>query len=241
MNSSLFLHIKLLGDVMRGFLATVLFMLLSITAFAQQAGVSFTLGFPMQEFKDNMSRTGFGGSVEALLIKTGPASMGLNIGYLNYGNESRRERFSTTIPDVTVDVHRTNNILNFHLLFQIAPPLMTFTPYAEGLFGGSYIFTETRIDSRDEEVASSTNFDDFAWSYGAGGGFLIHVYSDPGAEIADIYLDFKVRYLFGSEAEYLKPGSIRLENGHAVYSVEKSKTDLLTASIGVAVSLNPLF
>jgi hypothetical protein len=196
---------------------------------AQQAGLSFTLGFPMNEFKDNMNRTGFGGSIEALLVKSGPASFGLNFGYLNYGNESRRERFSTTIPDVMVDVERTNNLVNFHLLFQIAPPLATFTPYAEGLFGGSYLFTETRIESRDEEVASSTNFDDFAWSYGAGAGMLFHVYSNPTGEFADLYIDFKVRYLYGSEAEYLKPGSIVIENGQARYSVEKSKTDLLNS------------
>jgi hypothetical protein len=226
---------------MRKGLIAVLFVLFSMSLFAQQGGVSFTLGFPMNEFKDNIKRTGFGGNIEALLIQSGPASMGLNIGYLNYGSETRRERFSSTIPDVTVDVNRTNNILNFHLLFHVAPPLMTVTPYAEGLFGGSYIFTETRIDSRDQEVASSTNFDDFAWSYGAGGGFLIHLYSNPAAELSDIYLDLKVRYLFGTEAEYLREGSVYLENGFARYSVDKSKTDLLTFSLGVAVTLNPIF
>jgi hypothetical protein len=226
---------------MRRILLTVSFGLLSVSILAQQAGISFTLGFPMNEFKDNIKRTGFGGNLEALLIQTGPASMGLNIGYLNYGSETRRERFSSTIPDVTVDVNRTNNILNFHLLFHIAPPLMTITPYAEGLFGGSYLFTETRIDSRDNEVASSTNFDDFAWSYGGGGGFLIHIYSDPTAELSNIYLDLKVRYLFGTEAEYLKEGSVYLDNGFAKYEVEKSKTDLLTFSLGVAITFSPFF
>jgi hypothetical protein len=226
---------------MRKIFLSVLFVLLSMSVFAQQGGVSFTLGFPMSEFKDNLKRTGVGGNVEALLIQTGPASMGLNIGYLNYGSETRRERFSSTIPDVMVDVNRTNNIVNFHLLFHIAPPLMTVTPYAEGLFGGSYIFTETTIDSRDEQVASSTNFDDFAWSYGAGGGLLIHLYSNPVSDISNIYLDFKVRYLFGSEAEYLKEGSVYLENGFAKYEVERSKTDMLTVSLGVAVTLNPFF
>jgi hypothetical protein len=227
--------------MMRRVFITGLFVLFSMSLYAQQAGVSFTLGFPMDEFKDNLKRVGFGGNAEVLLFQQGPASMGLNIGYLNYGSETRRERFSTTIPDVTVDVNRTNNILNFHLLFQIAPPLMTVTPYAEGLFGGSYLFTETTIDSRDENVASSTNFDDFAWSYGAGGGLLFHIYSDPTAEVSNIYLDLKVRYLFGSEAEYLKEGSVYFEDGFAKYEVEKSKTDMLTFSLGVSVSLNPFF
>lgn len=226
---------------MRKLFITVLIVFSSVTLFAQQAGISFTLGFPEGDFKDHNKRTGFGGNLEALLVKTGPASMGLNIGYLNYGSETRRERFSTTIPDVMVDVNRTNNILNFHLLFHIAPDFSTFIPYAEGLFGGSYIFTETRIDSREEDVASSTNFDDFTWSYGAGGGFMIHVYSNPDNEISDVYIDFKVRYLFGGKAEYLKEGSVVIEDGIAYFTPEKSKTDLLTASLGVAVSLNPIF
>lgn len=221
---------------------TVFLVLILFTAVdAQQGGISFTLGFPMDEFKDNMKRTGFGGNVEALLFKSGPAQMGLNFGYLNYGSESRRERFSSTIPDVFVDVNRTNNIVNFHLLFNISPVDGIVKPYAEGLFGGSYIFTETNIQSNDENVASNTNFDDFAWSYGAGGGLLIHLYSNPSEEFAELFLDIKVRYLFGTEAEYLKEGSVRIENGYAYYDVERSKTDLLTASIGVTVSLNPFF
>ncbi len=227
---------------MRRLLVTVFIVIASFSALnAQQGGISFTLGFPMNEFKDNLDRIGVGVNIEALLFRSGPAQMGLNLGYLNYGSETRRERFSTTIPDVFVDVNRTNNIVNFHLLFNIAPPLGTFTPYAEGLFGGSYIFTETNIDSKENEVASNTNFDDFAWSYGVGGGFLIHLATNPSDEFAEILLDFKVRYLFGSEAEYLKEGSVRIENGYAYYDVEKSKTDIITASIGVTVKLNPLF
>ena len=34
---------------------------------AQSAGFNFTLGFPMNEFKDNVKRTGIGGSLQILL------------------------------------------------------------------------------------------------------------------------------------------------------------------------------
>lgn len=205
---------------------------------AQQAGFFLTMGFPTGEFKDNLDRIGVGIEGEALFFRTGPAQMGIHFGYLNYGSETRRERFSTTIPDVFVDVDRTNNIVNFHLLFNIAPSFGPVTPYAEGLFGGSYIFTETKIDSWDDEVASTTNFDDWAWSYGAGAGVLIHLFSNPFEGSAELLLDLKVRYLYGTEAEYLKEGSVRLVNGYAYYDVEKSKTDMITASLGVTIRLN---
>lgn len=215
--------------------------------YAQEAGLNFTLGFPMGEFKDNVKRTGFGVSGQFLLFTPtvqNPFSVGLNLEYINYGSESRTEPFSLTIPDVFVDVNRTNNIVNFHVLFQIALPYGKIRPYGEALFGGSYIFTETTIKSRGtEEVASSTNFDDFAWSYGAGGGFLIQVYSsdNPADKVSSVFIDLKARYLYGSEAEYLKEGSVSIENGNVIYNTSRSKTDLLTAHIGAVVYFNSLF
>jgi hypothetical protein len=127
------------------------------------------------------------------------------------------------------------------LLFHVSPPSGSFRPYLELLFGGAYLFTETSINSRgNEEVASSTNFDDFAWNYGAGGGLLINLYSPENSEgnFEALFLDLKVRYLFGTEAEYLKEGSIVIQNGNAYYDVSKSKTDLLLAQLGVMVSFN---
>ncbi len=225
---------------------TLIFIAVASTIFAQSAGINFTLAFPQGEFKDNVNRLGYGGSLQILFFtptQQMPASIGLNVGYLNYGSESRREPFSYTIPDVFVDVDRSNNLVNFHLLFQVISPIGTFRPYAEGLFGGSYIFTETSINSRDyNEVASSTNFDDFAWSYGGGAGFLIFLTDNVGEEVGSLFLDFKARYLFGTEAEYLKEGSVILgNNGKVSYEVSKSKTDLLTFNLGVVAYFNGIF
>ena len=225
----------------RIFFFIFIFVATGSTIFAQSAGINFTLAFPQGEFKDNINRLGYGGSLQFLIFNPSPvmpASLGLNVGYINYGSESRRSAFSNPIPDVTVDVDRTNNLVNFHLLFQIISPTGSVRPYVEGLFGGSYIFTETSIKSRgDEEVASSTNFDDFAWNYGAGGGIMI-LLSDEIEEINSLFLDLKVRYLFGSEAEYLKEGSVVVDNGNVIYNVSKSKTDLITVNIGVVAYFN---
>ena len=228
---------------------SIFFILLLLTSFnlkAQSGGLNFTLGFPMDEFKDNVDRLGFGISGQFLLFDPSPRlpfGFGINIGFLNYGSESRTEPFSSTIPDVFVDVDRTNNLDNFHLLFQVAPPYGTFRPYLEGLIGGSYIYTETTIRSRgDDDVASSTNFDDFAWSYGGGAGLLIQVtpFDWASSFAGSIHIDLKARYLFGTEAEYLAEGSITVDqnNGNVYYDIMKSKTDLLTFHIGVTAYFN---
>lgn len=225
----------------------LLFMILNvfvINSLAQSAGINFTLGFPSGEFKEHVKRTGIGISGQFMFFNPKPAlpfSAGLNVGYLNYGSESRLEPFSTTIPDVTVEVDRSNNLLNFHILFQLIPPSGAVRPYIEGLFGGTYLFTETSIQSRGtEEVASSTNFDDFAWSYGGGAGFMIHV-AGPSEDLSMIFIDVKARYLLGTEAEYLKEGSVTIEPGRVIYNPSKSKTDLITANIGVIFYFNTLF
>lgn len=214
---------------------------------AQSAGLHFSVGVPSGEFKDNVKRVGIGLNGNFMLFNSTPGlpySLGLNIGFMNYGSESRREPFSSTIPDVVVDVDRSNNLVNFHLMFQIIPPSGNVRPYLETLFGGSYFFTQTTINSRgDEEVASSTNFDDFAWSYGGGAGILINLikFDEPQKKVSSVFLDFKVRYLFGTEAEYLKEGSVTIVNGRAYYDLSKSKTDLLTFHIGATVFFSSLF
>lgn len=225
----------------------LLCLITSSNSFPQAGGLNLTLGFPMGEFKKEIDRLGFGLSGHFLFLAptdNRPFGIGLNVGYLNYGQETRQELFSSTIPDVTVDVERSNNLVNFHALFQLGFGSGSVRPFIEGLFGGSYIFTETTIRSRgSEEVASSNNFDDFAWSYGAGGGILILLTSgdEEGSEAGALFLDLKARYLFGSEAEYLKKGSVVVSPGKVDYKVSKSKTDLLTVHAGVVAYFNSIF
>lgn len=213
---------------------------LSTNLSAQSAGINFTLALPQGEFDESVDNLGYGLSGDFMFLtprKGSPFGMGINAGFIIYGQETRRERFSLTIPDVFVDVTRSNNIANFHLLFRVAPPMGRFIPYLEGLFGGAYFFTETSIegDYNNETIASSINFDDFAWSYGAGIGISYLVSGNPVPAENPVYIDLKARYLFGSEAEYLKEGSVELVNGRIVYNVSESKTDLLTIHLGVIV------
>ena len=88
-------------------------------------------------------------------------------------------------------------------------------------------------------MESSTNLEDVVFSYGAGGGLMIRVKKksengSEGSKQTEILVDFRVRYLFGGEADYLKEGSIRRDSGNVEFDITRSRTDLLTFNIGVA-------
>lgn len=219
----------------------LLFVLFTSISFAQTIGGSVMLGLPQGEFKEKIDRLGYGFNVQGTLWEMSPDrpfTIGANLGYLIYGEESERRSLGIDIPGAYVDVNRTNSLACFHLLFQVSPFSGAIRPYAEGLFGGAYIFTQTSVESdwSDENLYESTNFDDFTWNYGFGGGFLIALDSDPTGA-ATLFLDLKVRYKYGTEAEYLKEGSIDIINGDLYYDVQKSKTDLLTIHIGVTAAI----
>lgn len=212
------------------------FLLVSVN-YGQTFGGSLMLGSPQGDFRTNVDRLGYGIQVHGTLWSPSnerPFTIGLNLGYMVYGEVSERRPLSTTIPDVMVEVNRTNNLANLHLLLQISPFTGTVRPYIEGLFGGAYIFTTSEVKSESTQIpfAESTNWDDFTWSYGAGAGLLLLISNDM-AEVKNLYLDIKARYVYGSEAQYLTENDIAINNGRIVYFPRRSKTDLLSFHIGV--------
>ena len=209
-----------------------------------QLGLNFMLAFPQDEFNDYVDHAGYGGSGEFLYsLPFVPISFGAAAGFLVYGDETRSERFSPTIPDVSVDVNTTNNIAIVHFLLRALPRRGKVRPYMDGLIGFNYLFTQTTIKEKGsgDEVATSTNLDDFAFSYGGGGGLMITVYERPidegefKTDLARVNVDLRIRYLFGSEAEYLKEGSIEIVGGDVYYDINKSVTDVITFQVGVVL------
>lgn len=217
----------------------ILLMTQSAAAQSWQAGLDFLIGSPQGEFKKNVDKIGFGLTGNVGYAPEGtPVMLGLEFGFMNYGSMDRREPFSTTIPDVFVDVSTTNNFVAGHVLVRIQPNTGVFRPYLQGMAGYNYLFTETKIENINvpgQEVASSNNLSDGAFSYGGGAGLMFLVYSPDDGSISDVFVDLGVRYSFGGEAEYMKEGSVRNVDGRVVYDILKSKTDLLIFQIGASV------
>jgi hypothetical protein len=224
------------------FVITILFLLATLN-YAQQIGLSFMFGNPQGEFRSNVDRMGFGGQLQGTFwtpTHEMPYTIGLDFGYLVYGQVDERKPW-IGFPGVYLNLSRTNSLANFHILMQVSPFFGTVRPYFEGLFGGSYIFTQSSIkgDYQEEDIATTTNFDDFTWNYGGGVGLLFKI-SGELENVEAIYLDFKSRYLYGTKAEYLTEESlIGIDNsGNPIFKTKKSTTDFLSFHIGVIVNLN---
>ena len=226
--------------------------LYSVILFADntQAGINFIFGVPQGEFRDNVDRFGYGIGGHLAYEPNDVFAIGGALGILSYGNQTRQEPFSYTIPDVTVDVTTSNNFLFGHIIAQIGAPMGYVKPYIEGHFGFNYLWTDTKIESNessdsDGEIATSTNFEDFTFAYGTGGGLMVNLcenkyskkllhHNKNNRELDKVYIDIKTIYTFGGTAEYLKEGSIHRDgNGTVEYDISKSKTDLLTVQVGV--------
>jgi hypothetical protein len=206
-----------------------------------QAGLTFNLGFPQSDFKDNIDRLSLGGMGYFLYrLPESPFYVGLSAGVLVYGSETWTETFSPSFPEMLVDVRTQNYILLAHLVVRIQPQ-WDFRPYIEGLAGLSHFWTETSLyDSGccgEDDFASAVNFSDTAMSYGAGAGIqfpLLRTIRQSGQIAFAMDADLGVRYIYGGRAEYLKEGSIFRENGDVYYDVMESATSLVTARAGIS-------
>ncbi len=215
---------------------------LSVPVAAQnfEVGGDFIIGFPQNQFRDNINDEGYGASGQfGYFLGDTPVMVGVDFGYLNYGTTRRFESFSPDIPEVTVQVRTTNNILMTHGFVRLQPQDGPVRPYVEGLVGFKYLFTRSSIldDFLDEPIASSTNFDDLAGSWGVGTGLDIRLWENHRRRgIADVSLSIGAKYLWGSEAAYLRKGSIRREpDGSITFLVFHSRTDMLVPSIGARI------
>lgn len=212
-----------------------------------QGSIDFNIGAPQGEFNDQLDRLGYGLNFTAgYQFRESPFMLGIDFGFMNFGTDSREEPLSSTIPDLTVLVENSYNLVTGNILVRAMTPEATVRPFIEGMVGFNYFYTETTIRERgfssDEPVLRDTNFDDIALNYGIGGGvqFLLWRNRIPDVEITStdvhsVYLNVAGRYLPGREAEYLQEGSIIRDNGQVTYDVSRSKTDLLYFKLGVGV------
>ncbi len=206
------------------------------------ASLNLEVGVPVGPFKDQLDEIGFGlGGMVGIMLPETPLVVGLDLGFMTFGTDRRRTRLSSDIPDLTVTVENSYNMFHGHFLTRITSRNAAFRPYAEGLVGLNYLWTQTDVRSNvgsDEAVFSDTNFDDFAFSYGVGGGVQARIFNARGAGgLRAVYLNIQGRYMFGGEAEYLRPGAIEIRDGEAIYSPERSETNLLNFQIGIGITM----
>jgi opacity protein-like surface antigen len=208
-------------------------------------GIGFQLALPRAEYLEHNNHTGYGlGMTLGYDFPESYITAGLDGMFAIYSTQTRQEPWSSTIPDAKLDVETTNQIAAGHLFLRLQPGTGFIRPYVEGDFGFNYLWTDTKVSSRnnvdDKDIATSVDLSDFVISYGVTGGLMLPVWTpDPkdNQELFELLLDLNFKYLFGGEAEYLKEGDKRIENGRVLYNVDRSRTDMYNFRIGLVMRL----
>jgi len=208
-------------------------------------GVNGQLAVPQNEFDESINTLGGGININGLYrFADVPFGLGLDFNFINFGRDTRDEPLSTTIPDLRVEVENRYNLLQLLAQAKVQSRDGIFRPFIEGLVGFNYFFTETSINERgfgsSDPIASDTNFEDFAFAWGGGAGLMIRVFDHRGREsinrmseqIGAGYINLGIRFLNGSEAEYLREGSVQVENGDVTFDTLQSRTDMLMIQLG---------
>lgn len=204
------------------------------------AGASFTIAETQGEFSDYVDG-GLGGNLHYMhaLDRDGWLAVRIDGGFAIYGHERQRVPLSPTLGGrILVDLTTSNNIAWIGVGPQIGVPDGRLRPYVNGYAGYSYLSTTSSVESSyyydDEPYFTTTNFDDWSFSYGGGAG--VYVPLRHGAQ--PISIDLGVRYHNNGEAEYLREGDIQdNDDGSITLFPVRSDTDLLTFHIGLSVGI----
>ena len=218
------LHITILSTL-------IILILASNTCPQPSASFYFSTAIPINEFRDFDNDPGYGANLEILFFsptKRKPFAMGISFSYFGQGLYF----YDDPCTDETyLSGNRANNYSSINLLFQLEPPTGKVKPYIETFFGGSYIFSNSEIYTLDY-VPVNLYVDDWAWTYGVGGGIKFSIGGNDGN--GSLYLDLKGRYLMSSDVELLDRESIRYANDSFYYSLNETQLNFLAVQIGVA-------
>lgn len=241
--------------------------LATFLTYAQMGSFALSLGIPQNEFRENTDATGFGADLSfAIPFQKGlPISFGMDFNYLVYGTNSQDEdliaeiRAGNTVIDelvIPLRISNTNSIFGTHAFLRAQAPFELVQPYVEGLVGFRYISTNTKIIDRSPDnrfsdddsnvIVRKTVLDDWIFSYGYGGGFMIKVSSNFFIDIrADFFKGQRAQYFDGDDTESWTVEFVgasaydpdNLQEGDLDFQTtpRESTTDLLVIKFGAAL------
>lgn len=202
-------------------------------------GLAFNYARPVDEFLRYVDNGyGLDGFIRFNADPQGILSLRLEGGFLIYGRETKRVPLSSTVGGrILVDLTTSNNIGWAGIGPQLTLPTRYLQPYVNAAAGFSYFFTQSSVEgsSNDNEpFASTKNYDDATWSWGAGGGFLIPFRT----RTSEWAIDLGVRYHANGDVHYLRKGGIEdLPGGGIRLNPIQSDANLLTYRLGFTVTM----
>ncbi len=207
---------------------------------AAWGGISAILGLPTGDFQDYIEA---GGGLNANIVwpvkRESPLALRADLGFLVYGDESKRVCFGGGVGcRIQLDVSTTNSIFFANVGPQLMMPTGALRPYVNAGVGFSYFSTTSSVagSSGNEDFASTNNFDDATMQWAAGGGLLVRLSRGK----VPVMLDLGARYNSNGSVEYLKEGDIRDNpDGSISFTPTRSEANLVTINLGVSIGIRP--
>lgn len=191
---------------------------------------------PVGEFRQFVGLSyGVGGDALLRLDRRGFLALRTELGWIDYGEESKRVPLSPTIGGrVQVDVKTTNQILLFGFGPQLSLPSGFIRPYTGATFGLTHFFTTSGVEGSDDsfDFANTTNHSTtkVAWTGNSGLYVPLHYGETP------VLLDVGVRYVGSGRMSYLRKGSIvDLGDNRIGVTTITSETRFLAYRVGVKI------
>ena len=220
-------------------------------------------GIPVGDFGDRVGKSpGVGVDFTSRIGRT-PIAVGAELGYLQYGKETRRLSFVPAVPEVLTDVNTTNHLLQTHALLRVEPQAGRVRPYVEGLLEFRYVFTRASFTNPEEgsharegrRLKRTVSPLGLGRLFGPGvglgrpglgstllGDLAPSAGAGGGATVelvsgrgARLNLDLGLRYFTGGDVEYLIEGAIDRHEGGVALEPTRSAVDLISLHVGLAV------
>jgi len=228
----------------------VFFVFVSICATAQsapyQGGVDagVSLAFPQNNFaKKAGGNPFFGLGLQMVFALKDNHPVQIAVGAQHYWLHSQKSSGSLLSPDSVRYDYQTNvngSMIPVHVHIRLTPLVRTkspFQPYIEVLLGMRLFNTIVKFEGKESgggaSVISAKNNDwDLSHSHGFAAG--VHV------KVTDmIFINARFENLFGGWASYIDPDQISFSNdGGAQVDRMRSRTDIITYTLGVSIRLN---
>lgn len=225
-----------------------------MTAAAQELelGINGRAALPQAQFGEHINSPGGGLNVFALYrFDDIPFGLGLDFSFMDFGTMSQtlpRDSDGNNHSLFVENKFRTNQAMAIARMHQRSGILQA---YVEGLAGFNFFFSESTITDRaqnssDTEIIQS-DFRNIAFSWGGGAGVLIRLHESTDRStwiqsrqnLRASFISIGFRYLHGSEAEYMKVGTINTNSQNGILNNSRhSHTDLLMVQFGFGFVFN---
>ncbi|MHB1193909.1 MAG: hypothetical protein ACYC6F_12785 [Longimicrobiales bacterium] len=176
----------------------------------------------------------FGGAIP-LDGRRGHLRLRTDFGFIVYGYESRRVCLSAPVGcRIELDLNTTNGIFFGGVGPEVVLATGSVEPYLNASMGFSYFATTSSLQGTwdYEDFANTTNFDDFMWSWRAGGGMRVRV---SGGR-RPVFVDLGVEHHQNGLADFLTEGDIEDHpDGSITLYPNRAEANMTAFRVGVSI------